>query len=143
MTDDDRSYDEIMGDIAEHSASNGGPSLGDVLRAQRASHRELLRAVSRNRAHTEEAIRSCRESREKATAAAVELAKVTAGREMDRRAVAHWLSDRAKRYLIVAVVLILAAVTGLLLWDRDTAAAQVTGMLAAMTPFLLLLYRRS
>jgi hypothetical protein len=38
---------------------------------------------------------------------------------------------------------ILAAATGLLLWKHDTAAAQITGMLALMTPFLLLLYRRS
>jgi preprotein translocase subunit SecF len=142
VTDDDRTYDDIMGDIAIRAAANGGPSTADVLRAMRASHRDLMDAVSSNRAHTEEAIRSCRESREEATAAAVKLARVQAERDKDRRAISHWLSDRVKRWVVYAVALALVAVTILLVLERDTAAAQVTGMLALMTPFLLLIYRR-
>ena len=61
----------------------------------------------------------------------------------DRRAVASWLSDRGKRVVIFLVLVVLLGATALLLWERDTYAAQVTGMLALMTPFLLLLFRRS
>jgi hypothetical protein len=143
VTDEDSTYDDIMGDIAIRAAANGGPTTSDILRAMRASHRDLLEAVRRNRDHTDTAIAACREAREEATAAAVELARIQAGQELDRRAVTRWLSDRARRAIIGGTVIVFAAATGLLLWKHDTAAAQVTGMLALMTPFLLLLFRRS
>lgn len=143
MTDDDRTYDEVMQDIAVKAAANGGPGPAEIMRAMQASHRELLRAVETNRNHTDQAIALCRQSREEATAAAVELARVQAGRENDRRAVLRWISDRSRRLLIWAVCAALAATTVLLVIEQDTAAAQVTGMLALMTPFLLVLFRRS
>jgi len=143
VTDDDRTYDDIIGDIAERAAANGGPTQSDILRAMRASHRELLRAVTANRAHTETAIEACRKSREKTTAAAVELARIEVGRDLDRRAVQRWMSDRLRRLIIWGTCAALSATTVLLVVEQDTAAAQVTGMLAVMTPFLLLLYRRS
>lgn len=169
MTDD---FDSVMADIAEAAAANGGPSLSDVLRAIRASHetavarddvfeatleahREDTRArlgrieshleseSERTKGYIDEAIRACRQERHGETAAAENLAKEILLRQGNRRVIVHWLSDSAKRLLVMLIALALVVVTVLLMLNKDDAAAQVTGMLALMTPFLLLLWRRS
>ena len=43
---DDRSFDDVMADIAIRSATNGGPGIVDVLEAIRASHTETKRVLS-------------------------------------------------------------------------------------------------
>ena len=43
---DDRSFDDVMADIAIRSATNGGPGIVDVLEAIRASHTETKHVLS-------------------------------------------------------------------------------------------------
>lgn len=60
----------------------------------------------------------------------------------DRRAVQHWLNDGVKRLAVLLVAIVLAF-AGVMLWrGHHNEAAEVITILAACTPFLLLLFRR-
>ena len=48
---DDRSFDDVMADIAIRSATNGGPGIVDVLEAIRASHEDARKATGRIASH--------------------------------------------------------------------------------------------
>ena len=104
--------------------------------------RHLGESDDRIREVVAEAVGACRTERETVTDAAEEAAKEWKAEQLDRRAVEHWISDATKRAVILAVFGCLALATYLLITQHDNEAARITGLLAALTPFLLLLFRR-
>ena len=165
-------FDEEMASIAISSAENGGPGPGDILNALKASHavatardaeleaqlsgfrKETKDQLGRIRSHLEsesgrtrqyidQAIAGCREVRSGQTAEAEGVAAALVDREHERRVMAHWMTDQTKRLIVLVVFVALSISTYFLITDHDLAAAQVTGILALVTPFILLLYRRS
>ena len=150
MTDD---VDTVMGDIAEKAADNGGPGIDDVLRAVRASHKTLGRRLGTIEKHladhsdatqelVAETVTACRTACREETADAVALAKEHAGRKLDRRAVNNWISDRVKRGVIIMVFLVAVVSAILLIADHRDDAADIAIVVAIVSPFVLLLYRR-
>ena len=169
MTD---AFDEEMASIAVSSAENGGPGPSDILRALKAAHgvatsrgdavdrqlcefrkethdqlgriRSHLESESgRTRQYVDQAIAGCREVRAGQTAEAEGVAAALVERKHERRVMAHWLTDATKRLIVLATFVALSISTYFLITHHDVAAAQVTGILALVTPFILLLYRRS
>ena len=85
---------------------------------------------------------ACRAERELQLAPAVAAFESIKAQTLDQRAVKHWLSDKAKRGIVLAVFGALVVATLLLATSHDREFAGVTALLAIITPFVMLLWRR-